>query len=136
MKPLVLFAIAALSPAVALAQTSYSRAEIVPPRLHVCGTGQADLYQRKAALDADQAAIDRERDAIEREAADLAAEQRALSSTDTTAVAAYNARSASHNERVAAHNRYVNATNHAAALLNGDSAEFMRYCDTLRYTRR
>ncbi len=136
MKTHIVLLAAALAPAVALAQTSYSRADIVPPRLNVCNVQQADLYQRKAALDLDQAAIDRERDAIDREGADLVVEQRALVSTDTAGVAAYNARSAAHNERVAAHNRYVNATNRAAALLNGDSVEFVRYCDTLRYTRR
>lgn len=136
MKSRIVLLAVALAPAVSLAQTSYSRAGIAPPRLHVCGTEQVDLFQRKAALEADQAVIDRERDAIERAAASLAAEQRNLDSSDTAAVAAYNARSAAHNERVAAHNRYVNATNRAAALLNGDSAEFMRYCETLRYTRR
>ena len=124
------------TPAVALAQTSYSRAEIVAPRLKVCNQEHGALFDRKAALEMDQRAIDRERDAIEREASDLAREMRDLSSTDTGAVAAYNAHSALHNERVAAHNRYVNATNRAAGLLNGDSAEFMRYCDTLRYSRR
>jgi len=51
-------------------------------------------------------------------------------------VAAYNAHSDAHNDRVAMHNRYVVAANHAGALLNGDSAEFMRYCDTLRYSQR
>ncbi len=136
MKARIVFLAAALAPAVALAQTSYSRAEIAPPRLNVCSSEQGDLYQRKAALDADQAFIDRERDAIDREAARLADQQRLLVSTDTDGAAAYNARSAAHNERVAAHNRYVNATNRAAALLNGDSAEFLRYCDTLRYTKR
>jgi hypothetical protein len=133
--PLVFLAVA-MAPAVVLAQTSYSRAEIAPPRLNVCNVEQADLFQRKAALEADQAVIDREREGIAREAADLAADMRVLDSADPAAVAAYNARSAAHNERVAAHNRYVNATNRAGALLNGDSAEFMRYCDTLRYTRR
>jgi len=136
MKARVLPLILALAPSLALAQTAYSRAEIVPPRLNVCNVAQDRLYERKAALDMDQQAIDRERDAIEREGADLAAQLRLLASTDTAAVAAYNARSAAHNERVAAHNRYVNATNRAAALLNGDSAEFMRYCDTLRLSRR
>ena len=130
--PLVL----ALVPAAALAQTTYSRADIVPPRLNVCSQEQGQLFDRKAALEMDQRDIDRERDAIEREATDLAVEMRGLDSSNTTAVAAYNAHSAAHNERVAAHNRYVNATNRAASLLNGDSAEFMRYCDTLRYTRR
>lgn len=136
MKTPFVFLAVAIAPAVALAQTSYSRAEIVPPRLNVCNVQQADLFQRKAALEADQAVIDREREAIAREAADLAADMRVLNSADPAAVAAYNARSAAHNDRVAAHNRYVNATNRAGALLNGDSAEFMRYCDTLRYTRR
>ena len=126
----------ALIPAAALAQTTYSRADIVPPRLNVCSQAQGQLFDRKAALEMDQRDIDRERDAIEREASGLALEQRNLNSADTAAVAAYNTRSAAHNERVAAHNRYVNATNRAAALLNGDSAEFMRYCDTLRYSRR
>jgi hypothetical protein len=126
----------ALAPAAALAQTSYSRADIVAPRLAVCDVQGDRLWDRKAALDTDQRVIDRERDAIEREGADLAAQMRALDSSNTAAVAAYNARSAAHNERVNAHNRYVNATNRAADLLNGDSAEFTRYCETLRYTRR
>ena len=130
--PLVL----ALAPTAALAQSSVTRADIVAPRLNVCAREQGALYDRKEGLDLDQRAIDRERDAIEREAGDLAAEMRGLDSSDTSAVAAYNAHSAAHNERVAAHNRYVNATNRAAALLNGDSAEFMRYCDTMRYSRR
>ena len=125
-----------LAPIVALAQTSYSRAEIVPPRLNVCSAQQGQLFDRKAALEMDQRAIDTERDAIEREAANLAGEMRGLDSQDTSAVAAYNARSARHNDRVQAHNRYVAATNRAAALLNGDSADFMRYCDTLRYSQR
>lgn len=136
MKARILPLILALAPAAALAQTSYSRAEIVQPRLNVCDVHQDRLYERKAALEMDQQVIDRERDAIEREGADLAAQLRVLASSDTAAVAAYNARSAAHNERVAAHNRYVNATNRAAALLNGDSAEFVRYCDTLRLSRR
>jgi hypothetical protein len=144
MKPRTVLLAAALAPAMALAQTSYSRAEIVPrgdppilvQRVSVCDVQQADLYQRKAAIEADQRAIDRERDAIDREAADLAAEMRNLNSADTAAVAAYNARSDAHNRRVADHNQFVGAANHAAALLNGDSAEFMRYCSTLRYARR
>jgi D-serine deaminase-like pyridoxal phosphate-dependent protein len=130
--PLVL----ALTPVAAFAQTTYSRAEIVPPRLVVCSQENGQLWDRKAALDQDQRAIDRERDGIEREAAALAAEMRALNSSDLPAVAAYNAHSAAHNERVAAHNRYVNATNRAAALLNGDSADFLAYCNTLRYSQR
>ena len=130
--PLVL----ALAPAVALAQTSYSRAAIVGPRLNVCDVQLDRLFDRKAALDLDQRAIDRERDAIDREQAGLAAELRGLNNSDTAAVAAYNARSDAHNDRVAAHNRYVAAANRAAALLNGDSSEFMRYCETLRYTQR
>lgn len=144
MKTRTVLLAAALAPAMALAQTSYSRAEIVPradppvlvQRVGVCDLQQADLYQRKAAIESDQRAIDRERDAIEREASDLAAEMRNLDSTNTAAVAAYNARSAAHNRRVADHNEFVNAANHAAALLNGDSSEFMRYCSTLRYARR
>jgi hypothetical protein len=130
--PLVL----ALTPVAALAQTSYSRADIVPPRLNVCSQENGQLWDRKAGLDQDQRAIDRERDAIEREASALAAEMRGLNSSDTVAVAAYNARSAAHNDRVQAHNRYVNATNRAAALLNGDSADFLAYCNTLRYSQR
>jgi hypothetical protein len=126
----------ALIPAAAFAQASYSRAEIVGPRLNVCDVEHRELWDRKAALTVDQQAIDRERDAIERESALLSGELRALDNADTAAVAAYNARSAAHNRRVADHNRYVNATNRAAALLNGDSAEFLHYCETLRYARR
>lgn len=136
MKARILPLILALAPAAAIAQTAYSRAEIVQPRLNACDVRNDRLWDRKAALDMDQRVIDRERDAIEREASDLAARMRLLVSTDTAAVAAYNARSAAHNQRVADHNRYVNATNRAAALLNGDSAEFARYCDTLRLSRR
>jgi len=123
-------------PAAALAEASYSRAEIVGPRLNVCDAQLDRLYDRKAALERDQQWIDRERDAIDREKADLAAQMRGLNSSDTAAVAAYNARSAAHNTRVADHNQYVAATNRAAALLNGDSADFTGYCETLRYTRR
>ena len=130
--PLVL----ALVPAAALAQTEYSRAAIVGPRLNVCDVTHRDLWDRKAALDLDQQAIDRERAAIEREADALAGELRGLDSSDASAVAAYNARSAAHNRRVADHNQYVNATNRAAALLNGDSSDFMHYCETLRVARR
>jgi len=130
--PLVL----ALAPMAAPAQTSYSRAAIVGPRLTACDVQQGSLFDRKAALDQDQAAIGRERDAIEREAQQLQAELRALDNTNTAAVAAYNAHSDAHNDRVAMHNRYVVAANRAGALLNGDSAEFMRYCDTLRYSQR
>ena len=136
MKARSLAAAIVLAPTVALAQTSYSRAEITPPRLNVCSQQQGQLFDRKAALDMDQRAIDRERDGIEREASALAAELRGLNSQDTVAVAAYNARSAAHNDRVQAHNRYVAATNRAAALLTGDSADFMSYCDTLRYSLR
>jgi hypothetical protein len=136
MKARIVPLILALAPVAAIAQTTYSRAEIIPPRLNVCDVQQDRLFDRKAALEMDQRAIDRERDAIEREGSDLAAQLRVLASQDTAGVAAYNARSAAHNERVAAHNRYVNATNRAAALLNGDSAEFVRYCDTLRLSRR
>jgi hypothetical protein len=125
-----------LTPVAALAQTSYSRADIVPPRLNVCSQEHGQLWDRKAALDEDQRVVDRERGAIEREAAALAAEMRGLNSSDTAAVAAYNARSAAHNDRVQSHNRYVNATNRAAALLNGDSADFLAYCNTLRYSQR
>ena len=133
---LIPLAIAALVPAAAFAQASYTRAEIVGPRLNVCGVEHRELWDRKAALDLDQRAIDRERDAIEQESNMLAGEMRALNSSDPAAVAAYNARSAAHNERVAAHNRYVNATNRAAALLNGDSANFLGYCESLRVVRR
>jgi hypothetical protein len=126
----------ALFPAAALAQTSVTRAQITGPRLNVCDAEHRELWDRKAALELDQRAIDRERDAIERESSMLAGELRALDSTDQPAVAAYNARSAAHNERVASHNRYLNATNRAAALLNGDSADFVGYCETLRVVRR
>ena len=132
----ILAVVLSLAPAVALAQTSYSRARIVPPRLNVCDGQQDQLFDRKAALDVDHQVIDRERAAIERESVQLAAELRSLDNTDTAAVAAYNARSNAHNDRVAAHNQYVAATNRAGALLNGDSADFMRYCDTLRYSSR
>jgi D-serine deaminase-like pyridoxal phosphate-dependent protein len=129
--PLVL----ALAPLAAFSETSYSRAAIVGPRLNVCDVRQQDrLFDRKAALDLDQQAIGRERDAIERESLQLQDELRALDNSNTAAVAAYNAHSNTHNDRVAMHNRYVAAANHAAALLNGDSADFMRYCDTLRYS--
>jgi len=124
------------TPAVALAQTSYSRATIVGPRLNVCDVQQGQLFERKAALDVDHQVIDRERAAIERESVQLEAELRGLDNSNTAAVAAYNARSNAHNDRVAAHNQYVAATNRAGALLNGDSADFMRYCDTLRYSSR
>ena len=136
MKRRTLALILTLAPAVALAQTSYSRATIVPPRLNVCSAQQGQLFDRKAALDVDHQVIDRERAGIEREAVQLEAELRGLDNTNTAAVAAYNARSDAHNARVASHNQYVAATNHAAALLNGDSADFMRYCDTLRYSQR
>jgi hypothetical protein len=126
----------ALAPAVALAQTSYSRATITGPRLNVCDAQQGQLFERKAALDADYRVIDRERAAIERESLALEAELRGLDNTNTAAVAAYNAHSNAHNDRVASHNQYVVATNRAGALLNGDSADFMRYCDTLRYSSR
>ena len=134
----------AFVPAAALAEVSYSRAEIVPAprvavapqRLHVCDLQQGDLYARKAAIDDDHRYIDRERDAIDREAAALADELRNLNNADTAAVAAYNARSAAHNRRVADHNQYVAATNRAASLLNGDSADFLAYCNTLRLSRR
>ena len=139
--PLILLAFA---PIAALADVSYSRAEIVPPprvvvvqpRLHVCDVQQGDLYARKAAIDDDQRYIDRERAAIDREAAQLAEEMRNLNSSDSGAVSAYNARSAAHNQRVQNHNQYVAATNRAAALLNGDSADFLAYCNTLRVTQR
>ena len=137
MRARILPVVLALLPAVAFAQASYSRVEIVGPRLNVCDVRQQDrLFDRKAALDLDQQAIDRERDAIERESGELQAELRALDNGNTAAVAAYNAHSNAHNDRVAMHNRYVAAANHAAALLNGDSADFMRYCDTLRYSQR
>ena len=126
----------ALAPAAALAQTSYSRAEVVGPRLNVCNVQEDRLWDRKALLDLDQQAIDRERDAIDRETRALADELRMLNNADPAAVAAYNARSDAHNRRVADHNAYVAATNHAAALLNGDSADFLQYCRTLRYARR
>ncbi len=136
MKTHLLCLVLALAPAAALAQTSYSRADIVAPRLNVCSQENGQLWDRKAGLDQDQRAIDRERDAIERTAAALATEMRGLDSSDSAAVAAYNARSAAHNERVQAHNAYVKATNRAAALLNGDSADFLAYCNTLSYTQR
>lgn len=144
MNPRIPLVLLALAPAAALADVSYSRAEIVPParvavvpqRLHVCDLQQNDLYARKAAIDDDQRYIDRERDAIDREAGQLADELRNLNNADATAVAAYNARSAAHNQRVADHNQYVAATNRAAALLNGDSADFLAYCNTLRLSRR
>jgi hypothetical protein len=133
---LISVAVIALAPAAALAQTSYSRADIVGPRLNVCDVHEDRLWDRKALLDLDQQAIDRERDAIDRESRALADELRLLVNTDTAAVAAYNAHSAAHNQRVADHNAYVNATNRAAVLLNGDSADFLQYCRTLRYARR
>lgn len=133
--PLIALAVA-LVPAAAMAQASVTRAQITGPRLNVCDVQHRELWDRKAALELDQRAIDRERDAIERESAMLASELRALDSRDTAAVAAYNARSAAHNQRVADHNGYVNATNRAAALLNGDSADFVGYCETLRVVRR
>lgn len=142
MNPRIPLVLLALAPAAALADVSYSHVDIVPParvvvvRPHVCDLQQSDLYARKAALDDDQRYIDRERDAIDREAAALARELRNLDNTDTAAVAAYNARSDAHNRRVAEHNQYVAASNRAAALLNGDSAEFLSYCNTLRLTRR
>ncbi|HSW83675.1 MAG TPA: hypothetical protein VLH12_09375 [Usitatibacter sp.] len=126
----------ALAPVAALAQTSYSRAAIVGPRLTACDVQQGSLFDRKAALDQDQVALGRERDAIEREGRELQDELRALDNTNTAAVAEYNGHSNAHNDRVAMHNRYVVAANRAGALLNGDSAEFMRYCDTLRYSQR
>jgi hypothetical protein len=136
MKACLIPLVVALAPAAALAQTSYSRAEIVGPRLNVCNVQEDRLWDRKALLDLDQQAIDRERDAIDRETRALADELRRLNNADTAAVAAYNARSDAHNRRVADHNAYVNATNRAAALLNGDSADFLQYCRTLRYARR
>src|SRR5258706_11860276 len=90
----------ALAPMAALAQTSYSRAAIVGPRLSACDVQQGSLFDRKAALDLDQQGIGRERDAIERESGELQAELRALDNTNTSAVAAYNAHSNAHNDRV------------------------------------
>jgi hypothetical protein len=51
-------------------------------------------------------------------------------------VADYNARSADHNNRVAAHNRRVSDMNAAAALLNGDSADMVAYCNLRTYRWR
>lgn len=136
MKACLIPLVVALAPVAALAQTSYSRAEIVGPRLNVCNVQEDRLWDRKALLDLDQQAIDRERAAIDRETRALADELRLLNNSDTAAVATYNAHSDAHNQRVADHNAYVNATNHAAALLNGDSADFLQYCRTLRYVRR
>ncbi len=136
MKACLIPLVVALAPVAALAQTSYSRAEVVGPRLNVCNVQEDRLWDRKALLDLDQQAIDREREAIDRETRALAEEMRRLNNTDTAAVAAYNAHSDAHNQRVAEHNAYVNATNRAAALLNGDSADFLQYCRSLRYARR
>ena len=136
MKACLIPLVVALAPVAALAQTSYSRAEITGPRLNVCNVQEDRLWDRKALLDLDQQAIDRERDAIDRETRGLADELRMLNNSDTAAVAAYNARSDAHNRRVADHNAYVTATNRAAALLNGDSADFLQYCRTLSYARR
>ena len=135
MKACLIPLVVALAPVAALAQTSYSRAEIAP-RLNVCNVQEDRLWDRKALLDLDQQAIDREREAIDRETRALAEEMRRLNNSDTAAVAAYNAHSDAHNQRVAEHNAYVNATNRAAALLNGDSADFLQYCRTLRSARR
>jgi hypothetical protein len=128
--------VALLAPLASFAQVSYSRATIEPPRLHVCAEQQVSLYDRKAFLDMDKLQIDREREAIAREGEALAAEMRNLDNSNTAAVDAYNARSADHNRRVAVHNGYVAEMNRAAALLNGDSADFMAYCNTLRFSRR
>ena len=136
MKACLIPLVVALAPVAALAQTSYSRAEIAGPRLNVCNVQEDRLWDRKALLDLDQQAIDREREAIDRETRALADEMRRLNNSDPAAVAAYNAHSDAHNQRVAEHNAYVNATNRAAALLNGDSADFLQYCRTLRYARR
>ena len=133
--------VAALAPAAAMAQSSVSQARIVPapvepPRLHVCAEQQASLYDRKAYLDIDKAELDRERDSIARESARLASDMRGLDTRDTAAVAAYNARSADHNSRVENYNGRVAEMNRAAALLTGDSADFVAYCNTLRFSRR
>ena len=128
--------VALLAPMASFAQVSYSQARIEPPLLHVCAEKQVSLYDRKAFLDMDKAQIDRERDAIAREGEALAAELRNLDNGNTAAVRAYNNRSADHNRRVAVHNGYVAEMNRAAALLNGDSADFMAYCSNLRFSRR
>ena len=123
-------------PVAAIAQTSYSRAAIESPRLHVCDERQASLAERNAYLAQDKSQIDRENERIARNGAYLANEIRKLDNRDTVAVAAYNARQEEHNRRVEIHNGYVAEMNRAAALLTGDGADFMRYCGSLRYSRR
>jgi hypothetical protein len=102
----------------------------------VCDAKQASLAERNAYLAMDKAQIDRENERIARNLAQLATDLRNLDNRDTAAVAAYNARQEDHNRRVEIHNGYVAEMNRAAALLTGDGVDFMRYCGTLRYSRR
>jgi len=136
-KSALAMAMVALVPLGALAQVSYSHAQLTDDApysrhaLRVCTDRNEQLADRKADLDQDKRDIDRESDAIARGGAMLADELRNLDSTDSAAVAAYNARSAGHNRFVAEHNARVADMNGAAAALNGDSADLMAYCDTL-----
>lgn len=137
----VLAAVAAITPLFAAAETTYSRVTILEERpsmrdsLYVCNDRNASLWDRKALLDRDKRELDRESLAIDREHARLDGMLHSLDHRDTTAVADYNERSADLNRWVEAHNRRVNEMNHAASLLNADSADLMAYCDRVTVAR-
>lgn len=149
--PLAVAIAALITPAAALAQTSYSHAAItgvpapvyvetvpvyVPGHLAVCESRNGDLWDRKAMLDRDKADIDREGRQIAAETAQVNEQMRRLDHTDNAAVDAYNVRSRALNERVDAHNRRVADLNGAAALLNTDAADLSAYCNRIRYVSR
>jgi hypothetical protein len=149
--PLAIAIATLLTPAAALAQTSYSRAAItgvpapvyvetvpvyVPGHLHVCEAHNDELWDRKAMLDSDKADIDREGRQIAAETSQVNQQMRGLDHTDAVAVEAYNVRSRDLNERVDAHNRRVADLNGASAFLNADSADLSAYCNRIRYVSR
>lgn len=141
-----------VTPAAALAQTSYSRAAItgavpapvyvetvpvyVPGHLHMCEARNDNLWDRKAMLDADKAEIDREGRQIAAETLQVNEQMRTLDHADTVAVDAYNVRSRALNVRVDSHNRRVADLNGAVALLNADAADLSAYCNRIRYVSR
>jgi hypothetical protein len=139
MKAATLLLLAA--PFAAMAQPYYPRDEILPDRpyvstLRVCEARNDTLWDRKALIDEDRRNLEREDRSIAGLRAQLDAERRSLNPADATAVAAYNGKSDTLNRWVETHNRRVAELNGAAALLNADTRDLLRYCDNLYMARR
>ena len=132
----VVAALALVAPLVAAAQVSYPLATEPGERVYyyresprICHDRNASLWERKAALDADQRDVDRAGAQLERMKARLDGEYRNLDFGNNAAIAAYNARSDEYNRLIQDHNRRVARMNGAAAVLNGDSADLASFCD-------